>query len=338
MTIGTSSLFPPPIPKEPRWLRFLGWIELLGGAVGLAAYILISIGYPTVFPVWHNLLAIAFFGANIIAGILVLQQRRDGVAWSFIVQLLQVVFWNSGIAWIARAGLHVTGIISSTGFGLFLGPSTEFFSFPIDTTSFSPGFGLSLLFKIGWFWKPLSDASFACGINVVALAFTMGLWTQLSTDHAAPARARGDDPISRWGLPASITAIALAGLFMLFSGPKAINQPAAPLARWPLSTGDTVDVAWAGIWYEASASLVNNGSVSAGRYYLVRYRSDFHDIAQDHANSAAVAQLVCRYADSVGTKRILIRPSRSAYAGLVNTSLAYWFTVDTAAHCPEASP
>lgn len=340
--MDTPALFPTPIPAGPRWLRFLGWMELLGGAFGLASYVLVSIGYPTVFPIWHNLLAVAFFGANIIAGILLLQRRADGVAWSFIVQLLQIVFWNSGIAWIARAGLHVTPVIASSGVGLFLGPSAQFFSFPVDTTSFSSGFGLGFDVTISLFLKPLSEATFACGINVVALAFTLGLWKQLSlSDHAAPTpaapAARAADPISRWGLPASATAIALAGLFMLFSGPKAVNQPAAPLARWPLSTGDTIDVVWAGVWYEASASLVNKASVRAGRYYLVRYRSDFHDIPQDHANSAAVAQLVCRYADSLGTGRILVRPSRRAFAGLVNTALNYWFTVDTAAHCPEAA-
>jgi hypothetical protein len=97
-----------------------------------------------------------------------------------------------------------------------------------------------------------------------------------------------------------------------------------------------LDILWSGVWYEAGVGLVDK-SVTAGRFFLVRYRSDFHDRSRDRANSAALAQLVCYQADSLGVKRILVRPTKTAFAGLVNTSLNYWFTVDTAAHCSEAA-
>lgn len=330
---STRSLFPDVPVRQPQWLRFLAWMELLGGAIGLLTSFLVSVSYPAL-PMWHHLLAVAFFGANLIAGVLLVQERENGLAVSFIVQLMQVVFWNSGIAWVARAGLHITPVIASTGFGVFTGPATEFFSYAVETTSFSPGPGLGYLLKIGFFVKPLSDATFACGVNFVALSFTLRLWRQLSVPSPTPAISpRSDHPLARWSLPGSVAAIVLLGLFIVFGGPRLISRP---VARWPVSTGDTLDVLWSGVWYEASVRLADK-SVNAGRYFLVRYRSDFRDLARDRANSAAVAQLVCGSADNSGVKRILVRPSQSAYGGLVNRSLSYWFTVDTAAQCSAAA-
>ena len=330
-----QSLFPQAPVRQPPWLRFLAWMEFLGGAIGLLVYFGVSVAYPTFLPTWHHLLAVAFFGANIVAGILLVQERENGLVLSFIVQLLQVVFWNSGVAWVARAGLHITPLIASTGFGVFAGPASEFFSFPVDTTSFSPGSGLGFILKLGFFWKPLSDATFACGVNLVALFFSVRLWRQLSTSAPVkPPQRRAEHPAARWALPAAVAVIALVGLFMLFSGPKSINRP---VTRWASSSGDTLDILWSGVWYEAGVGLVDK-SVTAGRFFLVRYRSDFHDRSRDRANSAALAQLVCHQADSLGVKRILVRPTKTAFAGLVTTSLNYWSTVDTAAHCSEAAP
>ena len=305
-------------------------MEIVSGAVGLLAYVTITGVYQSALPTWHHLFAVAFFGTNLIAGVLLVQQRPNGLALSFIVQLMQVVFWNSGIAWVARAGLQVTPIIASTGFGVFAGPAVEFFSYPVETTSFSAGPALNLLLKFEIFPKPLSDASFACGVNLVALFFTTRLWRQLSLPAPAPAVApRFDHPFARWSLPATVAAVVLMGLLVVFRG---TGSGSRPIARWPVSTGDTLAVLWSGVWYEASVGLVTK-SVNAGRYYLVRYHSDFQDRARDRANSAAVAQLVCRKADSAGVTRILVKPSRSAFGGLVTTSLSYLFTVDTAAHC-----
>jgi len=88
---AAASPFPEAPVRQPRWLRFLAWMELLGGAIGILVYFGVSVTYPTLFPTWHNLLAVAFFGANIVAGILLVQERENGLVLSFIVQLLQVV-------------------------------------------------------------------------------------------------------------------------------------------------------------------------------------------------------------------------------------------------------
>jgi hypothetical protein len=329
---STQSLFPEVPVRQPPWLRFLSWMEIVSGAVGLLTYALATGFNPTLLPKWHHLLAVAFFGANVIAGVLLVQQRPNGLAVSFIVQLMQVVFWNSGIAWVARAGLHITPVIASTGFGVFTGPATEFFSYPVETTSFSPGPALAYALRIGFFVKPLADATFACGVNLVALSFTLRLWRQLSLPSPAPAVSpRYDHPFARWSLPVTVAAVVLVGLLVVFGGPGSGTRP---MARWPVSTGDTLAVLWAGVWYEAGIRL--DKSVTAGRYYLVRFDSDFSDRARDRANSAAVARLVCRYADSVGVKSILVQPSQRAY-GVLTTSLSYRFTVDTAAHCSAAA-
>ena len=220
---------------------------------------------------------------------MLVQERENGLALSFIVQLMQVVFWNSGIAWVARAGLHITPIIASTGFGLFTGPAAEFFSYPVETTAFASGPGLSLLFKIGFFVKPLSDATFACGVNLVALFFTLRLWRQLSAPSPTPAvSVKSDHPFARWSLPVTVGAIALIELFIVFGGPRAGPRP---IARWAVSTGDTLAVLWSDVWYQAGVKFADQ-SLSAGRFYRVSYRSDFRDFARDRANSAAVAQLV----------------------------------------------
>jgi len=78
-------------------------------------------------------------------------------------------------------------------------------------------------------------------------------------------------------------------------------------------------------------------SLDAGRYFLVRYRSDFHDISRDRANSAALAELVCHAADSAGVNQILIRPTRTSFGGFVSTSLKFAFTVDSARRCTEGA-
>lgn len=328
------SVFPEIPVRQPQWLQFLAWMEIISGVAGLLTSIIVTGLAPTLLPTWHHLLAVAFFGANIIAGILLVQERENGLALSFIVQLMQVVFWNSGIAWVARAGLHITPVIASTGFGVFTGPAAEFFSYAVETTSFSPGPGLSLLFKIGIFVKPLSDATFACGVNLVALFFTLRLWRQLSVPSSPPAvSARSTHPFARLSLPVTVGAIALIELFIMFGGPRSGPRP---IARWAVSTGDTLAVLWSGVWYQADVKLADN-SVNAGRSFRVSYRSDFHDVARDRANSAAVAQLVCRFADSIGVKRILVQPSRSAYGGWLTTFQSYRFTVDTAAHCSAAA-
>lgn len=317
----------------PKSLRFLAWLEILGGAVGLSTYLLVSIRYPNLYSTWHHLLAVAFFGANLIAGVLLLQEREQGVILSFFVQLLQIVFWNSGIAWVARVGLHITPVIASTGFGLFAGPAAHFYAYPVDTTSFTPGSGLAYTLSLGFFWKPLSDATFACGVNLVALAFTMRLWRQLAAEPAPnPAPApRVDHPVARWSVPATITAVAVAWLFMLFSGPKSLNSPPRPIARWAVGSGDTLDILWTGYWYEAGVRVTDK-SVHASRDFLVRYRSDLEDRGRDRTNSAAVAGLLCHYADSIGVKRILVRPTSG---GFVNRYVTYSFAVDTAQHCNE---
>jgi len=247
---STRSLFPEAPVRPPQWLSILAWMELVSGALGLVTYLSVTLTYPTLYSTWHHLLAVPFFGANIIAGIMLIQKREMGVSLSFIVQLLQVVFWNSGIAWVARAGLHITPVLASTGFGIFFGPAAEFFSYPVETTSVAPGPGLSVLLNLGFFVKPISDASFACGVNLVALAFTRRLWRQLSAQSLATRNpAPADHPVARWSLPAAVAVVAFVELFMLFNGPKSINRP---MARWPVITGDTLDIVWSGVWYEAA--------------------------------------------------------------------------------------
>jgi len=320
--------------QPPPWLRFLAWMELLAGIIGLLSYSNVAIAYPSWFPVWHNLLAVAFFGANILAGILLLQGREHGVALSFMIQLLQVVFWNSGVVWIARAGLQLTPVISSTGAILYGGPAAEFMAHTVDTTFFSGNSGVAFSLTLGWALKPLDQASFACGVNLVALYFTLKLWQHLgaaqrnppATD-APPARAGW----ARWSLPAAGGFIGLVGLFMLFGGPKSVNPPHP---RWIIATGDTLEMLYSGPWYEASVGLASK-SVNAGHFYLVQYRSDIRDPARDGANSVALAQLVCRHADSLGMTRIVVRPFRRQFGGFFNYWMNYRFAVDTAARCSQ---
>jgi hypothetical protein len=307
-------------------------MEILGGAVGISWYLIVSILNPNLYSTWHHLAAVAFYGASLIAGVLLVQQREQGVMLSFIVQLLQIVFWNSGVAWIARAGLHITPVIASTGFGVFAGGAADFYAYPVETTSFG-GSGLGYALTFGYFLKPLSEATFACGINLVALWFTMRLWRQVSAEPAtSPAVApRPDHPFARWTLPVTIGCVGVVWLFMLFNGPRSLNSPGRPVARWAVGTGDTLDILWTGYWYEAGVNL-GDRSPHATRDFLVRYRSDLHDRARDRTNSAAVAGLVCHYADSLGVKRILVRPTAG---GFVHRYMTYSFGVDTAASCNE---
>ena len=229
--------------QPPRWLRFLAWMEILGGAIGLLAYLTGAIASPYTLPTWHHLLAVAFFGANLIAGVLLLQAREHGVALSLLLSLLQVVFWDSGIAWVARAGLHLTPLIASTGAGIYAGPAAEFLGHTVTTTTFGTGTGLGFALKIGWFVKPLDQATFACGVNLVALYFTLQLWRLLrTTPQAAPVAMVAQPPrrsLDRWSLTLATGAVAVVGLFMLFSGPKSIYHPHR---RVLVTTGDTLEV------------------------------------------------------------------------------------------------
>jgi hypothetical protein len=108
----------------------------------------------------------------------------------------------------------------------------------------------------------------------------------------------------------------------------------APITRWKLPNGDTIEVLTYTNWYEASYSLT--GKTVKGEHYLwLQFRSDFTDPARDRRDVLAVAQILCPLADSAGVGRIKIEPARTRFLGLVTYKRSHWFDAGSGGRCGE---
>ena len=308
--------------KQP-WVRFLAWSELIGGVAGFLSYLWLLALYPGI-PAVSALLALTFFGANVIAGHRLLRGRGSGARISFVLQIVQVLVLNAGVAFIARAGLHVTFAIASTGGGFFGGPAAAFAAVSSTVGGFStPGLAFDL--GVGWWLKPIKEAHVAIGINFVALFFAMRLWRSplLTLEDPAPRPlALPSLQKYRWlALPAFIAVVVVVVIWVALGGYERLTKPNP---RWALANGDTVEI----LVYnnEYSAAYRFQERTVQGRHYLwVQFRSDLTDRDRDHGDAVAVAQLLCPHADSLDIRRVLVQPSRTRFWGFYKYSRSYWF-------------
>lgn len=320
------------LERRARWLTILVWLEIIGGVVGLLSYTWFLARYPQI-PTWHNLLALAFFGSDIVAGYLLLEGRTAGFVLSFVVQALQVLALNFGTVIMARGGLHLTGVIGSGGAGFFGGPSFGVYTYPAEVGGFeSFAFGYAL--QLGIWFTPLKQARWAVGVNFVALYFSLKLWnTPAVAGVSAPAPVpTGVSPepaigrrAPRWVWPVMLCVlVGYAGWFLIG------GQRMTSTRRWPLATGDTVAVLVYENHYQANYNLPA-GKLEGSHYYWVRFQSDLRDSQRDLANAVAVAVLVCPHADSAGVRRLLVE---AAQPGIFKTiKRSYRFSVHPGGAC-----
>ncbi len=315
--------------REP-WVRFLAWSEVLAGVAGVLSLLWAMAVYPQALPAWYVLLALSFFGANVVAGYWLLRRRSKGVPLSFAVQVLQVLVLNVGVAYVARAGIHLTAVVASTGAGLFAGPSATFAATPADTGGLD-AFGLGYTLNIGWWLKPIRESHWALGVNVVALFFAIRLWPSSLWSIEPEALPATPSARFKWGVPAFTTALFIVAGWLTFGGswPK-------PKARWALANGDTVEILVYNNQYDAGYR-VQEKTVDARHYLWVQFRSDLADVGKDHRDAVAIAQVACPQADSMGIHRVLVQPSQKRLFGLVTYSRSYWFDAGPAPRCEERS-
>jgi hypothetical protein len=313
-------------PQRDRWIDVLAWMEIIAGAVGLLVYVWIPLKYPRGLPAWHLVLGMLFFGANIVAGMLLRDRRPLGFQSSFILQLLQVLVLNFGTLVVFRAGLHVTGVIASTGAGVFAGPASVFSIYPSPEGDFN-GSGLAFALKFGIFFYPLKEAKWAVGVNFVALAFARRLWISMTAPAGLAAAPRHLTP--PWLLRGVISAVGILCLWIVLGGPEWGTYA----KQWPLATGDTVQILKYVKQYNANYML-NKPGLQFERYMWVQFRSDLQDTARDHANAVAVAALVCPEAIRQGLHQVRVEPT--ATDGLLTNTSRYWFSTDSTGNCQEA--
>ena len=321
--------------REP-WVRFLAWSEVVSGAAGVLSYLWLLALYPGI-PTLSALLALTFFGANVVAGYRLLRGRGSGARLSFVLQILQVLVLNAGVAYIARAGLHVTFAIASTGAGFFAGPSA---SFAAVSSSNGGGFnaaGIGYALTLGWWVEPIQQAGFAIGINFVALFFTMRLWRSPLLTHEDPVppvvSLRSSPIYRRWALPVFMAVLVVVGLWVALGGYDRLTKPNP---RWALPNGDTVEILVYNNQYEASYRIQEK-TVQASHYLWVQFRSDLTDRDRDHGAAVAVAQVVCPHADSLDIHRVQVQPSRTRFWGFYRYTRTYWFEAGPAGRCEETA-
>ena len=313
-------------PQRDRWIDFLAWMEIIAGAVGLLAYVWLVLKYPRGFPTWHFVLGVLFFGANIVAGMLLRDRRPAGFSSSFVLQLLQVLVLNFGTMVVFRAGINVTGVIASTGAGVFAGPASVFTIYALPDGGFD-GSGLAFALRLGIFLYPLKEAKWAVGVNFVALAFARRLWLAMTAPAGMPEAPRRVTP--PWVWRGVITGVGIIGLWIGIGGPSWGTYA----KQWPLATGDTVQILKYVKQYNANYVL-NKPGLQFERYMWVQFRSDLQDTARDHANAVAVAALVCPEAIRQGLHQVLVEPT--ATDGILTNTTRRWFNTDSAGNCPEA--
>jgi hypothetical protein len=312
--------------RRDRWIDLLAWMEIIAGAVGLLVYVWLVVKYPRALPAWHGVLGVVFFGANIVAGILLRDGRRAGFTSSFILQLLQVLVLNFGTMVVFRAGLHLTGVIASTGAGLLGGPASIFTIFPTSEGGFNAsGLGYALYF--GFFVHPLKEAQWAIGVNFVALYFARRLWVTITAPAGIADAPRHVMPPWVWRGVAS--GVGIIGLWVAIGGP----QWGTYAKQWPLATGDTVEILKYVKQYNANYVLNEHG-VRLDTYLWLQFRSDLQDTARDHANAVAAAALVCPETAGLGLQRLLVEPTSTE--GVMRHTHEYWFRRDSTGNCQEA--
>jgi len=321
--------------REP-WVRFLAWSELVSGAAGFVNYLWVLALYPGWILTWSTLLALTFFGANVVAGYRLLLGRGSGARFSFVLQIVQILVFNVGVAYIAHAGLHVTFAVASTGAGFFAGPSARFAAVSTTVGGLNAG-GIGFALDTGWWLKPIEQAHFAIGINLVALFFTMRLWRSpllMQEDPLPPpATLRAPRNYRRWALPVFAAVVVVIAIWVALGGYERLTKPNP---RWALPNGDTVEI----LIYnnEYSASYRPHDKTFQARHYLwVQFRSDLTDRARDHGAAVAVAQVLCPHADSIDVHRVLVQPSRTRLWGLYTYSRTYWFEAGPAGRCEETA-
>ena len=312
--------------REP-WVRILAWSELLAGAAGALLLAWTFVVSPFALPDWYIVFVVAFFSANIVAGYLLLGARSAGVTLSFVLQALQVLVLNFGVAYVARAGIHLTAVVASTGAGVFAGPSATFIAYPTGTGGFQDFLGFSL--NIGWWLKPMRQAHWAVGVNLAALYFAIRLWRSSLWAPQAKAEPR-PTMYFKWGVPVFAAVLFIVTAWLAFGG-----SDKGPNPRWALPNGDTVEILVYNNEYAAAYRLPEK-TVEARHYLWVQFRSDLTDRGKDHLDAVAIAHVVCPHADSLEIHHVMVQPSRKKFFGLVTYSSTYWFDAGPA-RCDEAS-
>src|SRR6266571_5462652 len=147
---------------QPTWLKILAWSQLVSGIVGF-----LMLPFPdtqdsrplAALPALEALLAVAFFGAAIVAGTLIFMKREAGITWSVPVQAAQLLVINVGWLYGLQAGPYVLAVIGSTGLGVWFGAGARFAA-QNSALGVLAGRGTGGSLYLGFFAHPLQSTSF----------------------------------------------------------------------------------------------------------------------------------------------------------------------------------
>ena len=160
--------------KAP-WLKFLAWSELLAGAGGFIILALFDRAHADQVPWWQIGFTTSFLTASAIAGFLLIRGEVGGLRLSVLVQALQLIGFSIGWRYVAAAGLELTPIVSTTGFGVLAGAEGQcVFGDAVDGTLNGLGLGAGITLGV-WPNRPLKDSTATVGVNLVALFFLVRL-------------------------------------------------------------------------------------------------------------------------------------------------------------------
>ena len=161
---------------EHRWVRVLGFFELIGGVLALLGSMFTKGPTPGSVRISFELLPIAVCLASATAGILLLKHRRAGVPVSLAIQIAQVLSFNAGWRYVFLVGPKLTWVIAAVGTRLDIGGGGLFVLSNAPPDGTLGAIGLAVDANIGIMPKPLSTSAWAIGINLAALYFARRLW------------------------------------------------------------------------------------------------------------------------------------------------------------------
>jgi hypothetical protein len=139
-------------------------------------------------------------------------------------------------------------------------------------------------------------------------------------------------PLSRTPhhLPRHIVVSAVLVIALWF-GLGGYERLTAPLDRWKLPSGDTVEILAENSEYSAGYQF--RGRVTADHYLLIQFRSHQNDPSRDLRDVRGIMDVICVMADSMGYRRINIQPTRTSVFRLLRFGLDHWVTVDSGGRC-----
>ena len=131
-------------------------------------------------------------------------------------------------------------------------------------------------------------------------------------------------------LPRAIVVSAVLVVALWF-GLGGYDRLTAPVDRWKLPNGDTVEILTENS--EFSAGYQFAGRATTNHYLLIQFRSNQKDPSRDLRDVRGIMDVICVMADSAGYRRINIQPTKTSLFNILKVGLDHWVTVDSGGRC-----